>query len=223
MAKGCAQENSTGWDFHERWKILERAASYASSSGNQCASRNVSVDKFLGFCNLLCSNSWDGAFCQYYPFPGKNKENHGCNFCTNGRNLSACLSCDPAIYLTVWHYGGWNRNCQVPFLFLPAAGSLGTSGSSYHYICNFYSLGKAAGDGAQEPVPSYESYPHGRSFCHYYGTLRYWSGGNPGICLRAWYLWKWKCQGKHYVQAYLSGIYYVCTDYGIWNLQTSGC
>ena len=31
----------------------------------------------------------------------KNKENHGCNFCTNGRNLSACLSCDPAIYLTV--------------------------------------------------------------------------------------------------------------------------
>ena len=35
------------------------------------------MDKFLGFCDLLCSNSWNGAFCQYYPFPGKNKENHG--------------------------------------------------------------------------------------------------------------------------------------------------
>ncbi len=36
---------------------------------------NVSVDKFLGFCNLLCSNSWNGAFfCQYYPFQGKIKK-----------------------------------------------------------------------------------------------------------------------------------------------------
>ena len=40
-------------------------------------------------------------FCQYYPFQGKIKKIIVVTFFTNGRNLSACLSCDPAIYLTV--------------------------------------------------------------------------------------------------------------------------
>ena len=44
---------------------------------------------------------------------------------------------------------------------------------------------KLRGDGAQEPVPSYKAIRTADLFCHYYGTLRYWSGGNPGICLRA--------------------------------------
>ena len=47
--KGRAQENRIRRGFHEGWKLLEEAASDASSSGDQCASWNVPVDKLLGF------------------------------------------------------------------------------------------------------------------------------------------------------------------------------
>ena len=70
--RGVQQENRILQRFPWKdGKLLEEAASDASSSGDQCASWNVPVDKLLGFCDLLCGDPWNCAFCQYYPVPGQ--------------------------------------------------------------------------------------------------------------------------------------------------------
>ena len=58
----------------DRKELLEETASDAAYSVGKCAAWNVSVDKFLGFCNLFCGDRRSCAVYQYHLSGGKGKK-----------------------------------------------------------------------------------------------------------------------------------------------------
>ena len=66
----CVDEESTNdRAFRRKYepeKILEKTASDAAASGSRCTSRNVPLDKLLGFCNLFCGDLRSGTVYEYH-------------------------------------------------------------------------------------------------------------------------------------------------------------
>ena len=86
---------------YEPERILEKTASDAAASGNRCTSRNVPLDKLLGFCNLFRSNLWSGTVYEYHRAEGKNQMGARSDCSAGSGNSDTGNGDHSAVYVTV--------------------------------------------------------------------------------------------------------------------------
>ena len=86
---------------YEPEKILEKTASDAAASGNRCTSRNVPLDKLLGFCDLFRSNLRSGTVYEYHRAEGKNQMGARSDCSAGSGNSDTGNGDHSAVYVTV--------------------------------------------------------------------------------------------------------------------------